>query len=149
MDFTNSNVRKYFGSNYEKTKKNYKDELTRAKTDFVTKYPYSKIYEFEFWVNIDRDGTISRTTIVYKKDGNTKLYNETGTMWKYSWAISSKVFKNLYVDALHRGHNGLWEPIKGSLTLTLGNSAWLPFDVTKFPVAVSETQSFQSITLIR
>ena len=56
--------------------------MTRPKTDFVTKYPYAKINEFEFWVNIDRDGTISPTTIVYKKDGNTKLYNETGKCLK-------------------------------------------------------------------
>ena len=90
-----------------------------------------------------KKGNISPTTIVYKKDGKTKLYNETGTMWNWSCDIESRVFKNLYADSLRWGHDGLFEPTTESLTFSLGSDD-LPFHVLKFPIFVTNSQSFTS-----
>ena len=38
-----------------------------AKNNFVQKYPYSKMDEFEFWVNNNQDCSLNLTTIVYKR----------------------------------------------------------------------------------
>ena len=60
--------------------------------------------EFEFWVNISQQGDItSPTTIIYKGDGKTKLYSETGAMSKYSWDTQSHVFKNLIMLTPYTG----------------------------------------------
>ena len=82
----------------------YQEEEIQPKRDFIQKYPYAKIDQFKFWVNINQDGWLNPTTIVYKGDGDTNLYNETGTMWKYSWAINSLTFRDLYADSLHWGY---------------------------------------------
>ena len=74
MNFNSELVKKYFGENYHKAKRNYNNELNKSKSKFTEKYPYAKVSEFEFWVNISKSGDITNeTNIIYKADGKTKL----------------------------------------------------------------------------
>ena len=63
MDFTSSTIKRYFRDYFEKAKKNYNNELVRSRAEFVQKYPYAKISEFEFWVNISKQGDITKKTL--------------------------------------------------------------------------------------
>ena len=90
MDFESESVKKWLGKNLDKGKKNY-NELNRARSEFQKKYPYADLNKFKFWVNINDKGEIDEPTkIVYTSGKETKLYNETGTIWKYSWDINSR-----------------------------------------------------------
>ena len=61
MDFNSPNVKKYFGKNWVKDKKNYQDQETQAETKFMVKCPYRKIGQFEFRVNINQDGSLNHS----------------------------------------------------------------------------------------
>ena len=112
-DFESSIAKKYFGVNLKKAKRNYDKELLKTRNKFIKDYPYAKVEEFEFWVNLSKTGDISdETEIVFKGSGNEKLYNLTGTFWKSSWDINSNVFKYKYADALHWGPSVIWNPTK-------------------------------------
>ena len=104
-NFESDTVKKYLGENLKKAKNNQlkkRKELKKTKDKFVKGYPYAKVSEFEFWINLSKTGDISsKTKIMYKGDGETKLYDLTGTTWRYSWDVTSKVFKYKYSGALH------------------------------------------------
>ena len=101
--------------------------------------------QFEFRLDISRDGDIvAPTEIIYKGDCKTKLYNITGTTWKYGWSIESRVFKEMYVDTLYWSPGKLWKPnvTIQSFEFTEGI---LPFNnMTQFPIFGTATQSFKS-----
>ena len=142
MDFDSEFVKKYFGENYDKAKRNYNNELNTTKTKLTEKYPYAKVFEFEFWVNISKSGEINNgTNIIYRADGKTKLYNNTMTMWKYEWDIKSSVFRTKYEDALHWGQR-IWEPSETVQPFLLSRGV-LPFTITQFEIFVNEQDSFQ------
>ena len=138
MDFNSPNLKKY-GKNFGKAKKIYNRELLRAKTESKEKYPFANIDEFEFWVNLNQDGTLNETDIVYKADGKTKLYNITGTLWKWSWNIKSNVFRTKYANVLHWGPP-IWEP-NGTVQPFLLSTGVLPFNVglTQFDIFVTKS----------
>ena len=53
-DFTTEQSKKYFGANLRKAKANYDEELKRAKTEFVKKYPYADVKNFKFQIFLSR-----------------------------------------------------------------------------------------------
>ena len=112
MNFESKSVQRWLGENLEKGKRNYSAAYTKALNDFKAKYPFADVSQFEVWVSINSQGDIDRPTeIVYKADGNTKLYNKTGTRWSYSWNIDSQTFKNKYQHALFWGPaSGIFQP---------------------------------------
>ena len=147
---TSANVKKYFGANLKKAKTNHDKELKKTRDEFVKKYPYAKLSEFEFWINLSKNGDISsKTNIVYKGDGKTRLYDLSGTTWKYSWDITSDVFKYKYSNALYWGPSKIWDP-KGPTTgfptvFELGNGVLL-FDRTTLEFLLTASKVFYSKT---
>ena len=100
-DFESSNTVKYFGTNLKKAKATHDAELARAKKAFAAKYPYAKLDEFEFGVNLTKAGKLGDpTTISYIADGVTELWDFTHTRYQFGWDITSAVFKYLYSVAL-------------------------------------------------
>ena len=145
MDFTNKYVIKWLGTNLEKGKKNYNDELQRARTDFKNKYPLADISKFDFWVSINNQGEVDEPTkIVYTSGKESKLYNETGTTWKYSWNTNSLTFNNKYRSKLFWGPaDGIFQPTEKLVSFSLGNGR-LGFSFQQFPVYVNDHLSFTS-----
>ena len=105
MDFTNKSVIRWLGSNIEKGKRNYNNELQRARQEFKEKYPFADISKFDFWVNINQKGEIDEPTQIVYTSGkeSARPYNETGTTWKASWDITSRTFKNKHESNLFWG----------------------------------------------
>ena len=129
-NFESATVKKYFGTNLKKAKSNYDKELKKTKDKFIKDYPYAKVSEFEFWINLSKTGDISsKTKIVYKGPGETKLYDLTGRTWRYSWNVTSDVFKYKYSSALHWGPSSIWEPSETVKDFEVGNGV-LPFRVS-------------------
>ena len=70
MNWDSDSVKKYYGENLGKDKRNYNKELVKTKTEFMVKYPFANVDEFEFCVYLAKDGTIANETdVVYKADG--------------------------------------------------------------------------------
>ena len=108
---------------------------------FIADYPYAKLSEFEFWIGLLKNGDIDEenTKIVYKGDGETKLYDLTGRKWKYSWNITSNVFKYKYSGALYWGPTKIWDPTTTTEPFAMGKGS---FDPTSFRIFVNGDQSF-------
>ena len=148
-NFESATVKKYFGANLKKAKANHDKELKKTRDKIVKDYPYAKLSEFEFWINLSKTGEISsKTNVVYKgpkePEGQTegaRLYDLTGTTWKYSWDITSDVFKYKYSGALHWGPSKIWDPSGSSKSFELGNGV-LPFRPNHFRIFVNGDQSF-------
>ena len=101
-DFESTNTKKFFGANLKKAKANHDKELKKIRDKSVKTYPYAKLSEFEFWINLSKTGDItSKTNIVYKGDGETKLYDLTGRTWRYSWDVTS--------DGVRQRSGTLWK----------------------------------------
>ena len=144
VDFTKPSVKKYFGKNLGLAQQNYNKEIERAKSEFHSKYPNAILSHFEFWNWPNPDGTITEPTkIVYKGVGETKLYNETGTMWKYSWPVDSPTFQNKYRSNLFFGPSEIWQTQGRQQPFALGQSA-LPFDLNTFKIYISNVKGFNA-----
>ena len=63
-NFESATVKKYFGANLKKAKANHDKELKKTKDKFVKDYPYAKLSQFEFWINLSKNGEISSKTNV-------------------------------------------------------------------------------------
>ena len=134
----------YFGKNLGLAQQNYNKEIERAKSEFHSKYPNAILSHFEFWNWPNPDGTITEPTkIVYKGVGETKLYNETGTMWKYSWPVDSPTFQNKYRSNLFFGPSEIWQTQGRQQPFALGQSA-LPFDLNTFKIYISNVKGFNA-----
>ena len=142
-DFESANTKKFFGANLKKAKANHDKELKKTKDKFVKDYPYAKLSEFEFWINLSKNGDIaSKTNIVYKGPGEAKLYDLTGRTWKYSWDVTSDVFKYKYSGALHWGPSKIWDRTSDtSKSFEIGKGE-LPFRPNHFRIFVNGDQSF-------
>ena len=124
VDFTKPSVKRYFGKNLQLAQQNYNREIERAKSEFRSKYPNANLSHFEFWNWPNRDGTVTEPTeIVYTSGKDTKLYNETGTMWKYSWPLNSPTFQNKYRSNLFFGPSEIWQTQGKQQPFALGQSA--------------------------
>ena len=144
VDFTKPSVKRYFGKNLLLAQQNYNREIERAKSEFRSKYPNAILSHFEFWNWPNPDGTVTEPTeIVYKGVGGTKLYNETGTMWKYSWPVDSPTFQNKYRSNLFFGPSEIWQTQGKQQPFALGQSA-LPFDLNTFKIYISNVKGFKA-----
>ena len=60
----------YFGSNYEKARRNYELGVSREKLSFQRKYPSANIKNFVFDGDLSSNGNLIRTFTKYKdKEG--------------------------------------------------------------------------------
>ena len=126
-------------------KKNYEGTKKKLKDKFVRDYPYAKLDQLEFRVELNKDGTTNGTDVRYKGDGKGRLYDITGTTWKGTWSITSNVFKYKYSDALTWGpSSGVFQPTTDSpFRFTLGNED-IGFHIRQFKVYVTKDDSFQT-----
>ena len=92
--------RSYFGSNYEKAKKNYEEATKRERLEFKRKYPSADISKFVFDADMSETGDLTRTFTRYK--------NENGELFE----ITGYLFKKNYLDTLH------WTPRMWDVTGT-------------------------------
>ena len=106
----------------------------------MKKYPFARIDQFKFWVDIDRHGELRNATkTMFVGDGDTKLYNLGGTYWKYSWDVTSNVFRRKYASALFFGPTKIWNP-KVPFKRTLST---LPFNLFEFKAFLETKQVIQ------
>ena len=104
--------------------------------------PTQSCQSLSFGLKPLKNGEISsKTNVVYKRDGKTKLYDLTGTTWKHSWDVTSDVFKYKYSGALHWGPTKIWDPAETSKSFEVGNGV-LPFRPNHFRIFVNGDQSF-------
>ena len=120
--------RSYFGSNYEKAKKNF-DQATRCeRLEFQRKYPSADISKFVFDADLSKTGDLLTTTTKYRKD-NGKLFDITGYL-----------FKKDYLDTLY------WTPkiwdVGGTVQPFVLAPNSLPYDVKKFIIYVNDKVGF-------
>ena len=126
----------------KKAKRNHDAELKKARDNFSKKYPFAKLSEFEFWVNFEGpNGVVQEVKIVYKGPGESRLYDLRGRTWRYSWDITSNVFKYKYSGALHWGPTKIWDPASSSKSFEVGKGE-LPFRPNHFRIFVNGDQSF-------
>ena len=120
----------YFGSNYEKAKKNYEEATKREKLEFKRKYPSADISKFVFAADMSETGDLTRTFTRYKNE-NGELFDITGYL-----------FKKNYLDTLY------WTPKIWDVTGTFQpfvlapNSS--PYNVRKFTIYVNGRVGFLS-----
>ena len=69
--------RSYFGSNYEKAKKNFELATRRERLEFQRKYPSADISKFVFDADLSKTGDLLTTTTKYRND-NGELFDITG-----------------------------------------------------------------------
>ena len=69
--------RSYFGSNYEKARKNFKLATKRERLEFKRKYPSADISKFVFDADLSKTGDLLTTTTKYK-NANGELFDITG-----------------------------------------------------------------------
>ena len=79
----------YFGSNYEKAKRNFDRATRREKLEFQRKYPSADISKFVFDADLSKTGDLLTTTTKYRND-NGELFDITGYL-----------FKKNYLNTLH------------------------------------------------
>ena len=81
---------------------------------------------------------------MYKGDGKTnqtKHYDLTGTTWRYSWDVTSDVFKYKYSGALHWGPSSIWDQSDVVKNFEVGNGV-PPFRISHFRIFVNNKYSF-------
>lgn len=123
--------RKYYGKNYDKALKNVRTTQKRLRLDFMKKYPNADaISSFSFNVILSQTGDVTGTSISYKiRDGQ---YID----------ITTNIFKKLYSGLLYWSPR-IWDP-SGTVQSLVVDTNPLSYDVTKFDIYVTESDSFQS-----
>ena len=81
--------RDYFGSNYRKAERNYRNGVAIEKLRFQRKYPSADISKFMFDADLTKTGDLIRTFTRYR--------NENGELFE----ITSSLFKKNYANTLH------------------------------------------------
>ena len=120
----------YFGSNYEKAKKNYEEAIKREKLEFKRKYPSADISKFVFDADLFKTGDLIRTFTRYK-NGNGNLFEITGYLFKKNYA------NTLYWTPKIWDVTGTFQPFVLAPNL-------LPYNVKKFTIYVNDRVGFLS-----
>ena len=84
--------RSYFGSNYEKARRNYESAVEREKLKFKREYPDANVNDFLFDADINASGDVVRSFTRYRNEGG-ELFEITGYL-----------FDKFYADTLY------WQP---------------------------------------
>ena len=79
----------YFGNNYKKAERNYRNGIAMEKFKFQRKYPNADISKFVFNADLSKTGDLLTTTTKYRNN-NGELFDITGYL-----------FKKNYLDTLH------------------------------------------------
>ena len=118
----------YFGSNYEKARKNFELATTRERLEFKKEYPSADMSKFVFDADLSKTGDLLTTTTRYRND-NGELFDITGYL-----------FKKNYLDTLH------WVPriwdVGGTVQPFVLAPNSLPYDVRKFIIYVNDKTGF-------
>ena len=122
--------RSYFGSNYEKAKKNYELATKREKLEFKKKYPSADISKFVFAADMSEMGDLIRTFTRYKNE-NGELFEITGYLFEKNYA------NTLYWIPRIWDVTGTFQPF-----VLAPNS--LPYNVRKFTIYLNERVGFLS-----
>ena len=121
--------RSYFGSNYEKAKKNF-ELAKRERFKFKKKCPSADISKFVFDADLSKKGDLLTTATKYRND-NGELFDITGYL-----------FKKNYLDTLH------WTPriwdVGGTVQPFVLAPNSLPYNVRKFTIYVNGRVGFLS-----
>ena len=119
----------FFGSYYQKAKRNYELAVSRKKLKFQRKYPNANIEDFIFDADLARNGDVVGTSVKYKKDKSLP-------------DITGYIFKKYYAGALY-WQPRIWGP-SGTVQKFVINSNSFPYVVTKFNIFVNEQENFLS-----
>ena len=84
--------RSYFGSNYEKARRNYESAVESEKLKFKREYPNANVNDFLFDADLDASGNVIRSFTRYRNEGG-ELFEITG-----------ELFDKFYADTLY------WKP---------------------------------------
>ena len=118
----------YFGSNYEKARKNFELATNRERLEFKRKYPNADISKFVFDADLSKTGDLLTTTTKYRND-NGELFD-----------IKGYLFKKNYLDTL-RWVPRIWD-VGGTVQPFVLASNSLPYDVRKFTIYVNDKTGF-------
>ena len=122
--------KEYFGTNYEKAKRNYEAATLREKLNFQRNYSSANLENFLFDADISKTGDVIRTMTRFKGDESLP-------------EITSYFFKTYYSDFLY-WQPRLWGP-SGTVQKFTSNFNSLPYDsLLAFRIYVDEKQSFLS-----
>ena len=72
----------YFGKNYKKAKRNYRNGVAMEKLKFQRKYPSADISKFVFDADLSKTGDLLTTTTKYRNDNGELFDTSRGTCLK-------------------------------------------------------------------
>ena len=114
----------YFGSNYNKTERNYRNGVAIERSRFQKKYPSADKSKFVFDADLTQTGDLIRTFTQYKKKETGELFEITGYLFKKNFA------KLLYWTPRIWDVTGTYQPF------VLASDS-LPYNVRKFTIYVN------------
>ena len=121
--------RSYFGSNYEKARRNYESAVEREKLKFKREYPDANVNDFLFDADLNASGDVIRSFTRYKNEGG-ELFEITGYL-----------FDKFYADTLY------WQPriwgTAGTIQPFVKNSS-SGLNVNSFRIYVTDDLSFDA-----
>ena len=128
--------RSYFGSNYEKARKNYQSAVDREKSKFKREYPDADTSDFVFDADLTATGNVVRTFTRYK--------NENGELFQITGYLFNKLYSSdtLYWEPKIWGPAGKIQPfVKNSSDLKVNsfkvyvtNDSFFDVDLPKFEI---------------
>ena len=122
--------REYFGSNYGKAERNYRNGVAIERSKFQRKYPSADISRFEFDADLTKTGDLIRTFTRYR--------NEAGELFE----ITGYLFKKYYENLLYWTPK-IWDVTGTYQPFTLASDS-LSYNVRKFTIYVNGRLGFTS-----
>ena len=123
--------RSYFGSNYGKAERNYRNGVAVERSKFQRKYPSADISKFEFDADLSKTGDLIRTYTRYEKKDTGEFFDITGYLFK-------KNFENLLYWTPR-----IWDVTGTYQPFTLAPDS-LSYNVRKFTIYVNGRSGFTS-----
>ena len=120
----------YFGSNYRKAERNYRNGVAIERSRFQKKYPSADISKFVFDANLTQTGDLIRTFTRYR--------NESGELFE----ITGYLFKKLYANTLYWTPR-IWDVTGTYQPFALASNS-LPYNVREFMIYVNGRTGFTS-----
>ena len=120
----------YFGSNYRKAERNYRNGVAIERSRFQKRYPSADISKFVLDADLTETGDLIRTFTRYK--------NENGELFE----ITGYLFKKLYANTLYWTLR-IWDVTGTYQPFALAPDS-LPYNVRKFTIYVNGRTGFTS-----
>ena len=77
----------YFGKNYKKAERNYRNGVAMEKLKFQRKYPSTDISKFVFDADLSKTDDLLTTTTKYRND-NVELFDIMGYLFKNNYLVA-------------------------------------------------------------